>query len=168
VKKTIGLLVLAAAFAACSTITTTVDYDKAQDFSKYRTYGWVGTGNLGNDLLEKRIVAAVDRGLAAKGLTKSDKPDVLVAVQGRLSREVRITSTGTGYGYRRGMGMATATAKEIPVGTLILDLADGGDKDLVWRGTASSTIEASDSPEARDKKIQAAVDKMLENYPPKK
>jgi hypothetical protein len=172
VKKTIGLLVLvAAAFVGCSTITTTVDYDKSEDFSKYRTYGWMGTGNLRNDLVEKRIVAAVDQQLAAKGLTKSDNPDVLVAVHGRLGKETQITAynTGWGYGYRRGgMGVTTATAKEIPVGTLIVDLVDGKDKDLVWRGTASSTIEASDSPDAREKKIQEAVQKILENYPPKK
>jgi hypothetical protein len=172
VKKAIGLLVLAAAaFVGCSTITTTVDYDRSEDFSKYRTYGWIGTGNLRNDLVEKRIVAAVDQQLAAKGLTKSDSPDVLVAVHGRLSKETQITAynTGWGYGYRRGgMGVTTATAKDVPVGTLILDFVDGKDKDLVFRGTATSTIDGSASPEDRDKKIQEAVQKILENYPPKK
>jgi hypothetical protein len=172
VKKTMGLLVLVvAALVGCSTITTTVDYDKSEDFSKYRTYGWVGTGNLRNDLVEKRIVAAVDQQLAAKGLKKGENPDLLVAVHGRLSKETQITAynTGWGYGYRRGgMGMSTATVKDVPVGTLILDLVDGKDKDLVFRGTATSTIDGSASPDDREKKIQEAVQKILENYPPKK
>ena len=62
--------------------------------------------------------------------------------------------------------MTTSTVSEIPVGTLIIDLVDAGKKQLVWRGTASKTLEPDASPETKEKNINEAVQKMFANYPP--
>lgn len=49
-------------------------------------------------------------------------------------------------GYRWGSGgMSTTTVQEIPVGELVVDMADVKNKSFVWRGTASDTL--SDKPE---------------------
>ncbi len=71
---------------------------------------------------------------------------------------------GTGYG---GGGMTTATTSTITVGTLSLDMYDPAVKQLVWRGTASKTIDANAKPEKRTKNLNKAMAKMLKNYPPK-
>jgi hypothetical protein len=66
-------LFLTAAFLGCaSSITTSVDYDRFVDFSRYRTYGWFRSVPIGNDILERRPAAAIDRELAARGLVRSD------------------------------------------------------------------------------------------------
>ncbi len=43
--------------------------------------------------------------------------------------------------------MTTSTVQQIPVGTLVIDLVDAKAKQLVWRGTASDTIDQDASPE---------------------
>jgi hypothetical protein len=41
-------------------------------------------------------------------------------------------------------------------------------KDLVWRGTASKTIDPKAKPEKQQKNLAKAVNKLLKNYPPTK
>ena len=65
-----------------------------------------------------------------------------------------------------GMGKTQTTVSEIPVGQLIVDIADVKAKRFVWRGMASGTI--SDNPEKVTKLVNKSLDKMFENYPPEK
>ena len=82
-KTWLPMLGLALASATASAQKVTYDYDKATDFTKIRTYAWVHTREeVQDELNHKRIVAAVDSQLAAKGLTKVQEggmADVLVA-----------------------------------------------------------------------------------------
>jgi Domain of unknown function (DUF4136) len=165
-------LFLTAAFVGCaSSITTSVDYDRSVDFSAYRTYGWLRPRAIGNDILERRLTAAIDRELAARGLVRSDTPDLYVAMHGRLSKEVQYTAydTGWGYGWRRWRaGPTMVRRQEVPVGTLVVDLVDARDKELVWRGTATSAIDTTASAEKREAAVQEAVGKLFASYPPKR
>ena len=47
---------------------TSFDFDKATDFSKFKTYALKDGTNVGDPLIDKRIVAAIQAELAAKGL----------------------------------------------------------------------------------------------------
>jgi hypothetical protein len=168
-KSTAALL--AAAFVGCaSSVTTSVDYPRSIDFSRYRTYGWLRS-RIGNDILERRLTAAIDRGLAARGLTRSDTPDLYVSMHGRLSKEVQYTAydTAWGYGWRRwGVGQTRVRRQEVPVGTLVVDLVDAGDKELVWRGTATTPIDKTASAEKREAAVQEAVEELFAAYPPRR
>jgi hypothetical protein len=62
----------------------------------------------------------------------------------------------------------TGTTTTIYVGQLGLDMYDAANKDLVWRGTASKTIDPKAKPEKQQKNIAKAVEKLLKNYPPQK
>jgi hypothetical protein len=53
------------------------------------------------------------------------------------------------------------------VGTLIVDLIDTKAKELVWRGSASRVVDADESPQTREVKVQQAVDKLFDGFPPK-
>ncbi len=165
-------LFLAAAFVGCvSSITTSVDFDRSVDFSRYRTYDWLRSGTIGNDILETRLAAAIDRELAARGLVRSESPDLYVAMHGRLSKEVqyRAYDTGWGYGWRRSSaGPTMIRRQEVPVGTLVVDLVDARDKELVWRGTATSAIDTTASVEKREAAVQESVGKLFAAYPPKR
>jgi hypothetical protein len=165
------LSVAAAAVFACSTLSTNADYDPATDFSRYKTWDLKDDGSINNPLLAKRIETAVGGELAKKGMTRSaSNPDLWVAVHGRLSKQTQIHTydSGWGYGWRWGGGMQTSTVSEVPVGTLIVDLVDANRKELVWRGTASDTLDPEASPEKKEKNLQEAMAKLLANYPPAK
>jgi hypothetical protein len=66
---------------------------------------------------------------------------------------------------RLGRGMATTTVENIPVGTLVVDIYDTGSQHLVWRGLAHDQL--SDKPEKDTKKLEKAVDKMFDKFPPR-
>ena len=61
--------------------------------------------------------------------------------------------------------MATTTIDRVPVGTLIVDMYDTNSKQLIWRGEAQDQM--SDKPEKDTKKLEKAVDKMFEKFPPR-
>jgi hypothetical protein len=168
--KALPILLVAAALA-CSTLKTTADFDPKTDFTRYKTWAFREDESMKNSILSKRIQSAVESELSKRGLTRNEgNPDLWVAVHVRLSKETQVTTynTGWGYGYRwGGAGMSTATVQEIPVGSLIVDLVDANQKDLVWRGTASDTLNPEKSPEEKDKALREALAKMFENYPPR-
>jgi hypothetical protein len=65
--------VLVASFAPAQDVG--YNFDQQADFSKYKTYRWVtikGAELPPNELVAKQIADAIDRQLAAKGLTKTD------------------------------------------------------------------------------------------------
>lgn len=177
-KRTLALLVgVVLAAAGCSTLSISTDYDKAADFSSYRTFTWKDTGELKDSLWTKRIEGVFSDALAAKGLKKVDSGgDLWVAAHPRLSKETQINTYNTGWGYGYGwygyggMGMATTTVTEIPVGTLMIDLVDAKKKELVWRGVASDTLntDPNRTAEDREKKLREVAAQMFANYPPKK
>jgi len=106
VRKTALALAAAAALAGggCSSITTSVDYDPGTTFATYKTYAFKDVFD--RDAFEmKRVRAALDRTLAAKGLTKTDpkadaKPDLWVVLHVKTHNDKVITTWGTGWGVR--------------------------------------------------------------------
>jgi hypothetical protein len=167
----VASLFVIAVLAGCSSISTNADYNPATDFSKYRTFGWHETNSVRDPIWHDRIKSAVIAELQSRGLTLDEAhPDLWVAAHTRLSEEHQINTYNTGWGYgwgwHGGMGMQTATVQKIPVGTLIVDLVDARQKELVWRGTATKTMDQGATPEEKQKNLQEALQKMLANYPP--
>lgn len=169
------LLTLAAAAAltaaGCSSITTNVDFDTTAHFDRYHTYAFKDVHGQ-NAFALKRVQAAIDRTLAAKGLAKADgEPDLWVVLHTRLRNERQVTTFSSGWGWRwgwRGGYWNTARVENIPVGTLVVDLVDTKAKDLVWRGAASRVVDRDETPQERTGKIQEAVDKLFADFPPPK
>jgi hypothetical protein len=63
--------------------------------------------------------------------------------------------------------MTTGSTSTIYVGQLALDMYDSANKDLVWRGVASKTLDPKAKPEKQQKNLGKAAKKLLKNYPPK-
>jgi hypothetical protein len=159
------------------------DFDKTKDFSKYKTYKWVPIkgAEQPDELTSKQLTGAVDAELATKGLTKtdSDTADLYVGYQTAIGTEKQFTSYNTGWGYGPGWGagwygyggMSTSTTygstSTVYVGQLDLSMYDPAEKQLVWRGTASKTLDPKAKPEKKEKNVSKAVKKLLKNYPPK-
>ncbi|MGB0014609.1 MAG: DUF4136 domain-containing protein [Candidatus Sulfotelmatobacter sp.] len=145
------------------------NYMPGTDFSRYHTYKWVSIagGSHPNQIMDAQIKQAIDGQLASKGMSKADndKADLLVGYQIAVDQEKQWNAYGMG-GVRLG-GMGTATSSTINVGTLVLDMYDPGNKQLVWTGHATKTIEPSESQEKNQKNLDKAMQKLLKNYPPK-
>ena len=173
--KTIQII-LPALLLATSGFAQDVRYNFAtgQDFSKYKTYKWVQTKGADqlDQLADQQLKAAVDEELTKKGLikTEGDNADLFLAYQVSLDQEKQFTSNGMGYGPGRGRfgGMTTITTSTIQVGQLDLDMYDAAAKQLVWRGVVSKTLDPKAKPDKRQKNLQKAVAKLLNNYPPTK
>jgi hypothetical protein len=159
------------------------NFDKDTDFSKLKTYQWViiKGAQQPDDLTDKQIKSTVDAQLLAKGLSKTDStPDLYIGYQVAINTEKEFTSfssgmSGWGYGpgwygggwYGAGGGITTGSTSTIYVGSLALDMYNVSHEDLVWRGTASKTLDPKAKPEKRQKNLNKAVAKLLKNYPPK-
>ena len=62
--------------------------------------------------------------------------------------------------------MTTTTSTTIHTGQLGLDMYNPTEKQLVWRGTATKTLDPKAKPEKREKNLRKAVAKLLKNFPP--
>jgi hypothetical protein len=159
-------------FACATALAQTVTYNYAQgtDFAKYHTYKWVRIegAQYPDQILDGQIMQSIDSQLAAKGLTKtdSDNADLNVAYQVSLTQEHQWNAYGTGGGWRMGGGMATATQTTLQVGTLGFDVYDPATKQLIWRGSATKTLNPPKDPSKRQKNLDKAVAKLLKNFPP--
>jgi uncharacterized protein DUF4136 len=150
------------------------DFDPGTNFSTLKTYYWAKSDPVpGNDLMNQRVVAAVDHWLTVKGWTKApeERADVAVAVSvsTKQSTSVETLYNGmAGWGYRgwgAGMGSATTMVNTYTDGTMLVDLFDAKTKKLVWRGTATGTV--SNDPRKNAEKIQKVTEKMFKKkFPP--
>src|SRR6188474_3384815 len=175
------VLALAALLAPAVVLAqkTSYDYDKTANFASYKTYGLKDGTKVGQQLIDDRIVAAIDAQLATKGLKKVDaNPDVFVVYHVAFDKQKDISTYSSGYGGGYGAygwryggswagGTSTTQVRDILVGTLVIDLADAKTAQLAWRGMGVKEVDTQAKPEKRDKSINNAVAKMFKNYPPK-
>jgi hypothetical protein len=170
-------LVLAPALVLAQKVS--YDYEKTANFAGFKTYAHKDGTKVGQPLIDDRIVAAIDKELATKGLTKSEaNPDVVVVYHVAFDKEKDISTYSSGYGggygpYGYGWGggwggtTTNTTVRDILVGTMVIDLADVNKKQVVWRGMGVKEVNTTANPEKRDKSINEAVKKIFKNYPPK-
>jgi hypothetical protein len=157
-----------------------VDFDKAIDFSKYKTYAFTEGTPTPVTLTNQRIEKAIEAQLAAKGLTRLESDaDLTVVFHCSVIERTQFSTRnldgwgwgpgwGWGRGWRRwgGAGTEITEVEQIPVGTLIVDIGDSSTKRYIWRGTATKTI--SSKPDKNEKAIDEAMKKMFEKFPPQR
>jgi hypothetical protein len=166
-KRTAIILTTAALLflTGCSSVQVETDYDRETDFSKYNTFRWIphvkGTEEnpLMNDpLIKGHVQSAVNAELAKKGYTKIEEghPDFLVAYYFTSRNRVDVTHH---YGY----WYPHTSVYQYKEGTLIVDIVDRVDKQLIWRGWATGTLE--DRSRVKDQ-IDYSVQKLMKKFPP--
>jgi hypothetical protein len=156
-------LALSPARIAAQSIQT--DYDRSYDFSKLKTYDFVAQARGPNDPLaanplnDRRVRAALDSQLVAQGYTRdsSGKADFLVACHAVTRRRLNIQDWGYGPGR---WGSRRIDVNDYTEGTLVVDAVDAKGKELVWRGSATGTVE----PKKADEKIKKAVAKLMKQF----
>jgi hypothetical protein len=196
VKSRFVLLFLAFVFSAgISVLAQEIDrdYNKAVDFSRFRTYRWIPKSMLlrgkvpenrvADAQLEQIITTAIDRELQSRGLrpAKGDEADLLVNYLGLVSYRIldleaaRAANRSDEWipykplrpGYE---GAEQGYLKRY--GTLSIDLVASETNALVWRGTARaalpSPIEDGDTERLEDaeQKLGELIAKVLSEFPP--
>jgi hypothetical protein len=146
----------------------TVEFDRAADFSKYKTFsirdGQLNSKNpaLNSELVKKQIEADIERDLTARGLTEvSGRSDLNLAYRFGSARKQELETYPAGW-YGLGTRVVRVPYAE---GTLVIDLRDPATRSLVWRAIAS---EEKSDPTKIEGKLNDMVKKSCEKYPPKK
>ena len=175
---TAGILLAWIALGASGCATSVeVEFDAVEDFSGYRTWSWLPPGwptprdRVGRDL-HHQVRAAIERGLEARGyaLAQPAEADFFVTYHLTLERQlVEAIETPAmqtlSTHHREGGYEVTASRRTLQLyeeGTLVLDVADGQDRQLVWRGVGTRRVRESFGIRADD-----VVSALLDRFPPR-
>lgn len=169
---------------ACQNAAIDRDYDPARDFAAYRSWGWQEPAvryrpddpRVTSDLTSERIRQAVAEQLDQRGLRPAPAGAAAdLRVQAWLIVEQRqqlvTNSYGGGWGpgwngYWGGPVLTETRSLTYEVSTLQVDLFDGKDGKLVWRGSAEQGLRDQQQPHERLAAIRATLAKVLSHYPP--
>jgi hypothetical protein len=166
-------LALSVAGAGALNAQTKVDYDQKVDFSKFKTFtlkaGTPAQTPFGQERLEEAVAAALTSKGWSKATEGSGDAQVVTHAQFSTQKVADVTTFGYGgypgwYGWGGSFGTSSVSVREIPMGTLILDIVDSSTNTLIWRGMASDTMV--DNPDKMKKKVDKALAKLLKNFPP--
>jgi hypothetical protein len=172
IQKKVIVLIGLAFFLANASFARQVktDYDRAANFSQYKTYSWEKV-QTADPLWVDRIKAAVNATLAAKGWTQVESGGDISIIAMEINRDHQILNTyyddfGGGWRWRGfgGFGESTTTSDTYTVGTLVVDLFDAKTKNLVWRGVSSGML--SDKSHKNINNLNRGVQKMFQHFPP--
>ncbi|TMP96891.1 MAG: DUF4136 domain-containing protein [Verrucomicrobia bacterium] len=168
--RMIRIMVLAAAcfsgLAPAQKVTT--QYSRSANVSQFHTYKWITiTGSSApSQITAENIVNVINAQLAQKGLVQTTaNADLLVGYQTSINQQQQMNWFNDGGPWVGGFGQATTST--IDVGTLVVDMYDPTQKQLIWRGTATKTLNPSSNPDKNYKNLERAVSKLLKDFPPK-
>jgi len=167
---------------ACSSVTYKHDFDPEYDFSTFKTYRWTSAKEINPQdelqkypLVYKRVVAAVDKALAAKGMTKvdGDEFDVVVVAHAGSKEKMQVTQTGSSYHsgwYDPWWGPygGSTHVSYYEEATLVIDIVNWNNKELAWRGMATGTVKENQNAEEQQDRLDKIAVRMFVEYPPKK
>ncbi|WP_313114234.1 DUF4136 domain-containing protein [Aequorivita sediminis] len=166
-------LLLLFVFTSCSTVRVATDYDKEANFNQYRSFAFFKPGidkAKISDLDKKRILRAIDANLSAKGMSKSEAPDLLVSIFTKERERVDVYNNnfGMGWGWSPwyyGTYYGGNSVSRTTEGTLFIDLIDAKTNNLVWQGMGNADLVTSNM-EKKEERIREIVAKILAEYPP--
>jgi hypothetical protein len=176
---------LVLSLSGCQTDRVNQDYDPGRDFAAYRSWAWLEPAlqfrpddpRIRSDLTEQRLRQAVADQLEQRGLRQASTGAPDLKVRAWLIVDNRQQQVTTRYGGPWGPGWGgpwmsqgwdETRSLDYQVATLQLDLLDGRDGKLVWRGSQEH-IMADDhaTPAQRAESLRRAVVSVLEHYPPR-
>lgn len=157
--------------ASCSAGHHNLKTSKGTGFKidNYKTFGFQDQTRQGDSLPEPfyanldLIKSTITNNLVAKGLRKSQNPDIIIAVSGQTEEKVQTRQTDfrtDGLPRYTGQRRYSWKSQEVPIGkyeagTLILNISDTTQEKLVWRGEIENVFPKKET------KIQAQLVKAL-------
>lgn len=178
IVRALSVLALVMAMVSCSSMKVTTNMEAGADFSKYKTYSFLGWQNNSGDLLSEEdeaiIIDAFVKEFKRRGLEEVDSNgDMQISLFIVTSEETALSGyndyVGKGYGgygyYSGGVGSPTGTynnnykTRSKLVGALFMDVFDGKSKSKVWNAVGTGTVEkkAKNRPKTMPGKISAIM-----------
>ena len=156
---TLGLFLLPLVLIRSPVVNVT--WKRGTEFGAYETYSWIEGADAPTKLSHQRIVSAVENELAIKGWWRDEEePDVQLSYYASSKDEVTIDSPYRTSWYDD----ATIRVRRIHEGTVLLDMVDAAENELVWRGIVTEAL--SDNPRRNDSQINDTIRKLLDGFPP--
>lgn len=167
--KFLKYLLLVLCVTSCAPIYVNYDYEKATNFSEYKTYNFFSNIESGlNGLDEKRLISALETKLNAMGLEKTENASFFIDIKSEEFESSSNSTVGLGVG-----GGYSGVSVGIPFGKtninkqITIEFVDESKTGLFWQATSESGFKQNQKPEKREARFKAIVEKMLEGFPPK-
>jgi hypothetical protein len=154
-------------FSSCVSVSVSTNYDKKTDFHKYKTFAFYKKGideSKISDVDKRRILHAIENELLAKGMTKSDHPDVLVSIFAKSVKQVDIDRNTYVFPSYYGPYYRNYYSKYIK-GTLLIDLIDSKGEKLLWQGVGKGALSTSKKIEKKEERINEFVAEIMNEFP---
>jgi hypothetical protein len=167
-------------FAPLATAKKNVDFDPSLDFSKYKSFAYLGGVNtlefrqLNPDYITDKVHAGVSQALIAHGLkeVKTDQqPDLVVRYWANSQSQIVSPSLGSWGQFGQYVSDYWAYTYDLMKSesaldaSLVIDLIDPKRKDLAWRLYLEQKIGGDDSIWP---KVLGEISKGFTSYPPSK
>ena len=181
-QPAMSLAVLTLLVATAHAQKINVTYDKQLNFAQFKTFAWAPHGAVAHPMLAANVIGAIEQELKARGLQKVDikeNPGLIIQVYGSIDQDSTFYSNDPLYNATGGIppfdpsfsgsmltGMYGNTTVTIHKGQLVVDLIDGANKKLVWRGMSQQNLAAHNKNKLIDQ-VNNAVSKMFKQYPVK-
>ena len=155
-------------------------YNKATDFSKYKTYTWAPLGReIARPLMFNVVTGTVEDQLRSKGLSCADKDgDLTLIIGGSLDMASNLVAgapilsvpsappPNMTSGLWVGSNVTWAvTGGSFQQGTLVLEFVDREKNEVLWIGTVKQSIDLTQKEKSMDL-VAKAVIKLLKQFPP--
>jgi hypothetical protein len=171
--KTLKYLLAVVMFTSCGTIVN-YDYEKSTDFNQYKSYNYFDDMKTGlSELDTKRLIRAIDVKLEAMGLMQSENPDFYIDIQSRDIQKRNNSNVGVGVGGT-GRNVGGGISVGLPLGgnqnarELVIEFVNDTKGGMFWQAVSESNYSPNASPEKREVKFKALVEKIFSAYPPNK
>lgn len=171
--RSILALFLIMFITSCAPIYVNYDYEKTVDFGHYKTYNYYSNVETGlSELDSKRFMKVLDNEMKIKGFSLSETPDFYINIKSQEFQGVQQNTVGVGIGST-GRNFGGGLSMGIPIGQpkinreIIIDFVDEIKVGLFWQAVTETNYNPNDSPERKEERFKALVQKVLSGYPPK-
>ena len=171
--KILRILVLFSFLVSCAPIYVTYDYEQQTDFSTYKTYNYYVDINTGlNEFDTKRLLDILDQQLQTKGLSLSETPDFFIDIMSVEIENTQRNTVGVGVGGG-GRNVGGGISIGLPVGQakinreIIFEFRDERGPGLIWQAISQSSYNPNSTPEGKEARLRAIIEKVLKGFPPK-
>ena len=180
ILQALAILATLALTYSCGTVNVVVDANKQTDFTRFETFSFMSWQDLDEEIFSKDDIKLIRdafvREFEKRGFKNVNSTgDLQVSVYLVTSEETAFSGYNDYVGGRStsyshywggwGYGYAGNTSKQQGklVGTLILNVYDGSNRNQVWQAIATGTVK-KDNPR-RDRTIPSKVSTIMRQFP---
>lgn len=171
--KKLIILFSVVVITSCAPIYVNYDFEKGTDFQKYKTYNYYSDLETGlSELDTKRLLNALDAQMQTKGFSLSETPNFYVNVASSEYENNNRNTVGVGVGGG-GRNVGGGISIGLPIGepkmnrVILFEFIDEDGIGLFWQAESESGFSPNASPEQREARFKAIVEKVLKGFPPK-